>query len=582
MDRRGGFLALSPFLAVSVLIAAAFISGCGLASGNSATKTTFSNGVGAVKTQQISFDGKATLQAYLAAGELSDLQYPDFTNFRTEANEFYEASGDSLPWIAERRPSAQAHGIIEELQQADNEGLNPVDYDGPRWAARLAVVDGGRAAEPELVRFDLAVTISTMRYISDLHRGRVNPREFHFDLDITNDKLDVSAFLLQKLVGAANVNEVMQTVEPPFPAYRRTVEALRTYMKLASADNGELLPAPAKPVKPGGSYASVAQLTRRLMLLGDLPPDTTAAAGADYSGPLVNGVKRFQERHGLDANGILDAHTLNELNTPLSQRVTQLKLTLERWRWLPHQFDEPPIVVNIPEFRVYAANDKYGSAFDMKVVVGRSYKHKTPVFATQMKSVIFRPYWNVPLSIQKNELLPELRKNANYLSQHDYQVVGPSEKVVSEGEVNEAIMAQLASGKMGIRQRPGPTNSLGLIKFDMPNGYDVYMHDTPAQQLFSRSRRDFSHGCIRVENPVELALWVLRDKPEWDRDHIVEAMNGDETFRVNLSKPIPVLILYGTAIDTESGEVHFFDDIYGLDSELQHRLAQGYPYNKGE
>ena len=198
-----------------------------------------------------------------------------------------------FPWMSERRPAAQAHAIIQELQQAENEGLNPVDYDGPRWAARLGVVDGGRATEPELVRFDLAVTISTMRYISDLHRGRVNPREFHFDLDITNDKLDLSDFLRQKLAGAADVNAVMQTVEPPFPAYRRTVEALRTYIKLASADNGELLPSTAKPVKPGGSYASVAQLTRRLMLLGDLPPDTTAPAGEDYSGRVVNGVKTF-------------------------------------------------------------------------------------------------------------------------------------------------------------------------------------------------------------------------------------------------------------------------------------------------
>ena len=318
MNPRTGFPVLS------LLIAAALISGCGLASGNAATKVTFANSISTVKTQQISSEGKSLLQAYLAAGELPDLQYSDFTNFGSEAKEFYEASGDSLPWITERRPSAQAHAIIQELQQADNEGLNPVDYDGPRWPARLAVADGGRAAEPELVRFDLAVTISAMRYISDLHRGRVNPREFHFDLDITNDRLDLSEFLHQKLVGAANVNEVMQTVEPPFPAYRRTVEALRTYMKLAGADSDDLLPTVAKPVKPGGSYAGVAQLTRRLMLLGDLPSDTTAA-GADYGGSLVTGVKRFQERHGLDANGILDTHTLNELNTPLSQRVTAAK-----------------------------------------------------------------------------------------------------------------------------------------------------------------------------------------------------------------------------------------------------------------
>ena len=569
------------FLTLVVLIAAVSISGCGQASGEWRSNAVIGTAASG-KSQQISSEGKATLHAYLAASELPDLQYPDFSNFRTEAKEFYEASGDSLPWVVDRRPSNQAHAIIQTLQQADTEGLNPVDYDGPRWATRLATVDGGRASEAELIRFDIGVTVSTMRYVSDLHRGRVNPREFHFDLDIANDKLDLSEFLRQELAGAADVSAVMQTVEPPFPAYRRTVDELRTYKKLASADDGELLPVPAKPVKPGNPYGGVARLTQLLTLLGDLPAGTAPPASAEYNGALASAVKHFQERHGLDANGILDAHTLKELNTPLSQRVTQLALTLERWRWLPHEFSEPPIVVNIPEFRVYVANDEYLSAFSMKVVVGRSYKHKTPVFATQMKSVIFRPYWNVPLSIQKNELLPELRKNPNYLLKHDYEVVGAHEQVVSEGEVNPGIMTQLASGKLAIRQRPGAENSLGLIKFDMPNGYDVYMHDTPAQQLFSRSRRDFSHGCIRVENPVELATWVLRDKPEWDAEHIMEAMNGDTTFRVNLSRPIPVLILYGTAIVTESGEAHFFDDIYGHDAELEQALAKGYPYTKAE
>lgn len=564
------------------MIAAGFISGFAHITRNVSRNGEIAKHDVSAASQPISVQGQSTLHAYLAAGELPDLQYPDFTNLRTEAKEFYEASGDTLPWIVNRQPTSQAHAIILALQQAENQGLNPIDYDGPRWPGRLAVADSGRASEPELLRFDLAVTISTMRYVSDLHRGRVNPRDFHFDLDIANNNLDLSDFLRKNLMNATNVNAVIQTVEPPFPAYRRTVEALRNYLKLANADDRDPLPIPAKPVKPGGTYAAVETLTRQLALLGDLPAGRNTASEKEYSGEVVNGVKRFQERHGLDANGILDEHTIKELNTPLRQRVTQLELTLERWRWLPHEFEQPPIIVNIPEFRLYAANDEYLPAFNIKVVVGRSYKHKTPVFATQMKSVIFRPYWNVPLSIQRNELLPELRKNANYLTEHDYEVVGRNQQLVSEGDVNAAILAGLASGKLAIRQRPGPDNSLGLIKFDMPNGYEVYMHDTPATQLFSRSRRDFSHGCIRVENPVELALWALRDKAEWDREHIIEAMSGEETFRVNLSKPIPVLILYGTAIVTESGEVHFFDDIYGLDSELQQRLAQGYPYSKGE
>jgi murein L,D-transpeptidase YcbB/YkuD len=235
--------------------------------------------------------------------------------------------------------------------------------------------------------------------------------------------------------------------------------------------------------------------------------------------------------------------------------------------------------VNIPEFRLYAVNEEYDAAFSMKVVVGRSYKHQTPVFAAEMKSLIFRPYWNVPLDIQRRELLPELGKDPNYLPKHDYEVVDAKAVVVTDGAVSEEVRKQLYSGKLAIRQRPGSDNSLGLLKFDMPNVYDVYMHGTPATHLFSLSRRDFSHGCIRLEDPVALAAWVLRDKPEWNTERILVATNGDTTFRVSLTGPIPVLILYGTAIVTKAGEVDFRDDIYRHDEELERVLAKGYPYS---
>jgi murein L,D-transpeptidase YcbB/YkuD len=530
--------------------------------------------------QPLSADGKAGLNAYLDAAQLPDLQYPNFENYRREAKEFYEASGDRLPWLADNRPSRQAWEVIKALQAADSEGLNPIDYDGPRWAGRLGKMDPGRAPESEFVRFDLALTISTMRYVSDLHRGRVNPREFHFDLDIDNQKLDLSEFLRGKLLTAENVAATLATAEPPFPAYRRTVDALRAYTKLASDAENVPLRVPAKPLKPGDSYTDAVRLQNLLSLLGDLPKTTPAdARGMAYKGPLVKAVKHFQQRHGLEPNGIAGPETFKELNTPLSQRVSQLQLTLERWRWLPHEFATPPIVVNIPEFRVYAVNEQYRPAFSMKVVVGRSYKHQTPVFASEVKAVIFRPYWSVPLDIQRKELLPELRKNPSYLQKHAYEVVDSGGAVITDDGVSEAMMKQLYSGKLTIRQRPGNENSLGLLKFDMPNVYDVYMHGTPARQLFSRSRRDFSHGCIRVEDPVALAAWVLRDKPEWDSEHILAAMNGDTTFRVSLSKPVPVLILYGTATVTEGGEIHFYADIYGHDATLEQVLAKGYPYS---
>lgn len=562
-------------VASSLLLLAALFASCGQASASWSR-----NNVGEVnKAQQISAEGKAQLHAYLDIGELPDLQHPDFSNTRAEAKEFYESVADSLPWITDRRPTAQACALIQTLEQAETEGLNPLDYDGPRWPARLAVLDSGRAPEAALIRFDLGLTVSAMRYLSDLHRGRMNPRQLHFDLTIDNKNFDLSELLLRDVINATNMEQVMRGVEPPFPQYRQTVEALQTYMKLAREDDGELLPLPAKPLKRGAVYSGVPRLARLLRLLGDLPAGTPPAADQLYNGPLVTAVKHYQQRHGLEPNGIPDAHTVNELNTPLSQRVLQLKLTLERWRWLPHDFERPPLVVNIPEFRLYVANDEHLPAFSMKVVVGRSYKNQTPVFATELKSLLFRPYWNVPLSIQRKELLPELKKDANYLRKHDYEVVDANQTVVSEGDVSAEMMKQLYSGKLAIRQRPGAENSLGLIKFDMPNGYDVYMHSTPATQLFSRSRRDFSHGCIRVEDPVKLAEWVLQDKPEWDATSILAAMHGDDTIRVNISKPFPVLILYGTATVAASGEIDFFDDIYGHDAELEQALAKGYPYS---
>jgi murein L,D-transpeptidase YcbB/YkuD len=567
---------------ILLLFLAILLSGCDRVSGDATGNSTDSR-IARKTPQQTSPEGEATRNAYLDAGQLPSLQYPNFQNFRKEAKELYQSVGDSFPWVLDRRPSGQARALATLFEHADDEGLNPIDYDGPRWDGRLTTIDSGSASESELVRFDLAVTISAMRYISDLHRGRVNPHDFHFDLDIENKKIDLSEFVRQNLVRADDVTAVMRTVEPPFPPYRQTVEALKTYMKLATEDDTEPLSLPLKPLKPGDPYSEAPQLQRRLHLLGDLPGISVAdPPDLAYKGSLVVAVKHFQQRHGLEPDGIIDAHTFKELNTPLSQRVLQLKLTLERWRWLPHEFNRLPIVVNIPEFRLYAANAEYRPAFSMKVVVGRSYKHQTPVFAAELKSVIFRPYWNVPLDIERQELLPDLRKNPNYLREHSYEIADSHGDVVSEGDVSEEIQKEVYSGKLFIRQKPGQDNSLGLIKFDIPNVYDVYLHGTPAAQLFSRSRRDFSHGCIRVENTAALAAWVLRDQSGWTTERILGAMNGDKTLRVNLTAPIPVLILYGTAVVAEDGETHFFDDIYGHDAVLDNALAKGYPYSGNE
>jgi murein L,D-transpeptidase YcbB/YkuD len=529
--------------------------------------------------QQLSEVGKAQLHAIVDSAQLADLRWPKFAKYRSEVREMYESFDGALPWIVASRPTAQALAIIHVLKSADREGLNPEDYDGPRWDNRTGVLQQpSPASESDLIRFDLALTVSAMRYVSDLHLGRINPRLFHLELDIDHTTFDLSEFLRQNLVSASDTDTAIEVVEPPFPSYGRTLNALRTYLELARRDDGELLPVPRKTIRPGDSYAGVPRLTRLLVLLGDLTEteeekEKGVVPPVLYQGALVAAVKRFQQRHGLDPNGLIDVQTVKDLNTPLSRRVAQLQLTLERLRWLPHQFQRPPIIVNIPEFRLRAIDEQYHWVLFMKVVVGRAYRHRTPVFAANIKSVIFRPYWNVPLSIVRAELLPHIERDPAYLAKNSYEIVNGAETVADQGSLSEQIQGQLRSGKLGIRQIPGPNNALGLLKFDFPNPYDVYMHGTPAIELFSRSRRDFSHGCIRVEDPIALAAWLLRDKPEWTADHIRAATLAEKTFRVDLEHPIPVLIVYGTAVVMENGEVDFFRDIYRQDTALEHALV---------
>jgi len=524
--------------------------------------------------QRLSAHGKSLLAFVIDGGTLPDLDRPSFEGLKDETRQFYDSLGGSLAWISHSKPTSQALAMIHLLKIADEKGLNAEDYDGPRWDSRLARFERpDPLREAHLVMFDVALTVSVMRYIPDLNIGRVSPRLFHFELDIHNRRIDLSEFLKDMLASGSDIGSRVQDVEPPFPAYRRTILALQKYRELAREDDGEPLPAAGKTIQPGDSYAGVQRLFRLLSLLGDLPPGATAASSAVYQGTLPEAVRHFQGRHGIESTGLIDEETLKALNTPIARRVTQLELTLERWRWAPHEFVRPPIAVNIPEFRLRADDEKYHWVLSMKVVVGRAYGHKTPVFASEIRSVIFRPYWNVPLGIQREEFIPKIEENLGYLAENSYDIVDSDGSVVDEDPSRDEVREKLRSGQLGIRQRPGPDNALGLVKFDFPNQFDVYMHGTPSTELFSKSRRDFSHGCIRVEDPASLAQWVLRDRPEWTAENIRNAMYGETTVRVALLKPIPVLIVYGTAIVMEDGEVRFFDDIYGHDAALERALA---------
>ena len=486
----------------------------------------------------------------------------------------YESTNYAPLWLKSDGPTPQASFLIEALRVSRQKGLNPTDYDAENLASQSTSI---KTAPPVAqASFDASLTLATMRYISDLRIGRVNPKHLKFGIDVQSKKYDLPDFIRQQVINATNMQSVLDQIEPPYPGYRRIESILKDYLALAAKGDGEKVPAAAKTVAPGDPYSGIAPLAARLHLLGDLP-----AGGSfdSYTGALVDGVKHFQTRHGLDPDGKLGATTLRELNTPLSARVEQIDDALERWRWMPTEYQQPPVLVNIPEFRLRAYSDDMNLALSMNVVVGKAAPTQTPVFTDTIRFIVFRPYWNVPPGILRRSVIPGINKSSAYLTKERMEVTDSSGRPVPPGG---DMVDGLRSGKYSIRQKPGPANALGLIKFMFPNSHSVYLHSTPSTELFSRSRRDFSSGCIRVEKPAELASFLLRNQPAgstWTAQRVQTAMDsGKDNVQVNLAVPVPVLILYVTAVAEEDGTIHFFDDIYGHDKRLNALLAKGPPY----
>jgi murein L,D-transpeptidase YcbB/YkuD len=526
--------------------------------------------------QIVSAQSPPTIEMLVDAGRLEGMRWPDFRSYQPGLREFYMPTAYAPAWIRDGAPSAQALSMIQLFQDAWKKGLNPEDYDASRWGGRREAL---HASNPDVAAFDLALTVCAMRYVSALSTGRVNPQHLNFSRQTKQKSYDLATFLREQMLPATDEAAVIESVEPPFGAYRRTEQALVRYVQLAKEDDGEKLPVPAKAIDPGQPYEGVGRLTRLLRLVGDLPSDGADAAAPDaYSGALVDAVKHFQRRHGLDDDGRLGAATVKQLNVPLTDRVHQIELALERWRWAPSNFISPPIVANIPDFRLRTLDANNEVVMDMRVVVGKAMHTETPVFSGNMSYVVFRPYWNVPPGIMRRTIIPAIRRNRDYIANNRYEVVTYSGAVVTSGPISDDVLAQLQAGKLTVRQKPGPKNALGLVKLMFPNEHSVYLHSTPSTELFSRSRRDFSAGCIRVEKPAELTAWALRNNPGWPLERVEQAMqSGRDNVTVNLAQRIPVFIVYGTALAYANGDVHFYDDIYGHDKALSKALAQSEP-----
>ncbi|WP_216726334.1 L,D-transpeptidase family protein [Hymenobacter siberiensis] len=538
---------------------------------------TDSSEVTTVVGPQLLLDSMAFIKAFQAE--------PKFTAQLLPARRFYRERGFRLGWFKDHKPVERVKTLQDIIAKAGNEGLNPKDYqikDISQMLAELEKVQSDSVRRNALERqADIALTGTYMKWANDYYRGIANPhdkKDTSWMVKPNKIKLNKALFTF---LGERKSRYNYYEFAPLHPEYDQLKQALATYRAQERAGGWPTLPATLN-LKPGAASPAVAALRKRLLdSVGGADASTPAPAAVKPGAPavaaptaqvydpeLVQAVKLFQQDAGLKPTGIVSGETLKQLNVPIGSRIDQLILNMERWRWLPKKFEPDYLLVNIPEYTLHVIEaDK--EVFNMRVIVGKVL-HETPVFSDKMEYVVLAPYWNVPFSIIANELRSKLVANPNYLDRLDMEVVkgyGRKATAVNPASVDWANVTQ-STFKYTLRRRPGPKNDLGDVKFIFPNSNDIYLHDTPHDELFSQSNRSFSHGCVRVSEPIKLATYLLRNRPEWDQATILDTIAKHREKYITLKKKLPVYLVYFTAWADAAGHPHFRDDIYGLDKKL--------------
>lgn len=487
----------------------------------------------------------------------------------TPLQQFYSRRMYEPVWFGDHGLLSIAGTVPGLFASTVSDGLRPEDYDYTALRRAVAAYQAGQRPLPP-AELELALTDAVLAYASDMLRGRVRPEEVYSNWESAPRELDLARYL-QEAIDAGQLIPSLRRLAPRHAHYHRLRELLSRYRLLELQGGPETVP-PGETLKPGMRSPRVAALRRRLSRIGDLAAAAGEAPSDLFDAALESAVKRYQTRHGLEPDGVAGARTLGSLNVPLAQRIRTIELNMERWRWLPRDLGDRFITVNIAGFQLYVV-EQDEVTMTMPVVVGKRY-HSTPVFSGSMTYLVFSPYWNVPQSIAVNEMLPKLRENPDYLEQESMEVFRGWEQPVRplESAAIDWPGVDAAGFPYRFRQLPGPHNALGRVKFMFPNKYSVYLHDTPAKGLFSRAARDFSHGCIRVSQPMELAEYLLSDQPEWDAERIARAADRGVEQSVPLARPWPVHVLYWTSWVGREGAVHFRADVYGRDEQLAEAL----------
>jgi murein L,D-transpeptidase YcbB/YkuD len=513
------------------------------------------------------------------------------TNARFKAQErwarkFYRERQFRLGWFKEHQLVPQAQTLLNVIAKAKDDGLDPKKYQDSGLTKLLAefktVQDSTRRNQLER-QIDVALSGTYFNWASDYYRGVANPRDTKNEAwKVKRNKIKLDRALLTILRERESTYPYYDFA-PLHPEYDHLKKALALLRARQQAGGWPTLPA-ATSLRPGQTSPVVGLLRQRLLGNETAGPDAPATAPgqalpvvnkepapttAEVYGPeLVSAVKGFQSDAGLSPTGIVNGETLRQLNVPLATRINQVILNMERWRWLPKKFEPDYLLVNIPEYKLHVYEESK-EVMTMRVIVGKTL-NATPVFSDKMEYVVLSPYWNVPFSIIDKELRYKLAANPHYLDRLDMEVVkgyGRRATVIDPATVDWANVTQ-ATFKYTLRRRPGPKNDLGEVKFIFPNSNDIYLHDTPHNELFSQTARNFSHGCVRVEEPVKLATYLLREYPQWDQATIQDTIAQRREKYITLKEKLPVYLVYLTAWADADGHVHFRNDIYGHDKSL--------------
>ncbi len=456
---------------------------------------------------------------------------------------FYASRGYRPAWTRGDRLSGQGEALVRVLRDADAEGLPSARYGNP-------ALDDAVAADAGTI--DLRLTDAFLRYAADVAQGRLDPAAVNPYWAQRPHAADAAA-LLREAVDSGDVEKTLGALLPRQAEYAALREALERYRGIAE-HGGWPTTLVARPALRGRRAGDVAVLRARLLAEGDLSATVPASRADLFDAAVASALKRFEARHGLKADGILDKATVEALNVPVEGRIRQIELNLERWRWLAPALGDRFVLVNIAGFELHAF-DGGRDVLRMRVVTGNAARTPTPVFGRPMTHVVFRPYWDVPTSIVEDEIMPAVRRDRGYLRRMNMVLVR-------------------GDGGTQLRQRPGPGNALGLVKFLLPNPFGVYLHDTPERPLFAQARRDRSHGCVRVERPFDLARFVLAGAPEWTPARIRSAMAAGDERHVPLPEPLPVFITYLTVWTDADGVTRFFPDVYEHDAAQEKLLQQ--------